>query len=280
MRKCCKKILCMIVGVALIFSASPVTLATEEASTHEHIYENGFCSYSDCDSYESAIKVTSENIKTTTVEEVSDLKKAIADERYEDAAKIQYVLIPELEKKIGTMISVPNENSDEHTRRKFNRAIGVPESASEYPTNELYDDENLRNKFFEIGLTSSQVEKIYGIANEFLSPVISDLYSVQNEANAISELKNFILSKTIPKLTDELVNRLSAILMYYSVKNENQKQEHILKVKQDIANKESLVEKGICPKCGGMLIHRQGKYGEFISCINYPSCRFTQNINR
>ena len=97
----------------------------------------------------------------------------------------------ELEKKIGTMISVPNESSDENTRRKFNRAIGVPENASEYPTHELYDDENLRNKFFEIGLTKTQVEKIYDIANEFLSPVISDLYSVQNETSAINELKNF-----------------------------------------------------------------------------------------
>ena len=38
----------------------------------------------------------------------------------------------ELEKKIGTMISVPNEHSDEDAKRKFNRAIGVPESASEY----------------------------------------------------------------------------------------------------------------------------------------------------
>ena len=48
----------------------------------------------------------------------------------------------ELEKKIGTMISVPNENSDEEVKRKFNRAIGVPESASEYPKSDLFDDEN------------------------------------------------------------------------------------------------------------------------------------------
>ena len=81
----------------------------------------------------------------------------------------------ELEKKIGTMISVPNADSDDATREKFNRAIGVPSSASEYPTHELYDDENLREKFFEIGLTKSQVEKIYDIANEFLSPLVSDL---------------------------------------------------------------------------------------------------------
>ncbi len=96
-----------------------------------------------------------------------------------------------LEKKIGTMISIPNENSDDDARRKFNRAIGVPENASEYPTNDLYDDENLRQKFLEIGLTTTQVEKIYDIANEFLSPLISDLFIVHDETTAINELKSF-----------------------------------------------------------------------------------------
>ena len=97
----------------------------------------------------------------------------------------------ELEKKIGTMISVPNENSDDEAKRKFNRAIGVPESASEYPKNDLYDDENLREQFLQIGLTKTQVEKIYNIANEYLSPIISELFSVQDESVAINELKNF-----------------------------------------------------------------------------------------
>lgn len=97
----------------------------------------------------------------------------------------------ELEKKIGTMITVPTTDSDESVRTRFNRAIGVPESADEYPTNELFDDENLKNKFHEIGLTTHQVEKIYSIANEILAPVISELYDVQNEKNAYAELKNF-----------------------------------------------------------------------------------------
>ena len=39
----------------------------------------------------------------------------------------------ELEKKIGTMISVPTSESDSELRAKFNRAIGVPENANEYP---------------------------------------------------------------------------------------------------------------------------------------------------
>lgn len=34
----------------------------------------------------------------------------------------------------------------------------------------------------------------------------------------------------------------------------------------------------ICPKCGGELKRRNGKFGEFWGCGNYPSCRFTKNI--
>lgn len=96
-----------------------------------------------------------------------------------------------LEKKIGTMISVPSDDADDDTRNRFRRAIGVPEAPDNYPKNDLFDDENLRAKFFEIGLTSSQVSQIYNIAQEFLSPVISDLFATQSQAAAISELKNF-----------------------------------------------------------------------------------------
>ena len=97
----------------------------------------------------------------------------------------------ELEKKMGHMVTIPSEDSDEQTRIKFKRATGVPESASEYPRHDLYDDEHLRQKFFDIGLSCTQVEKIYDIANEFLSPLISDLFCVQNETNSINELKKF-----------------------------------------------------------------------------------------
>lgn len=97
----------------------------------------------------------------------------------------------ELEKKIGTMVSVPDDASDDETRTKFKRAIGVPDNASEYPTNALFDDEALRAKFHDIGLTCTQVEKLYQIAEEFLSPVLTELFSAQNEAGAIAELKNF-----------------------------------------------------------------------------------------
>lgn len=97
----------------------------------------------------------------------------------------------ELEKKIGSMISVPNDESDESAKQKFNHAIGVPDNANDYPTNDLFDDESVRNKFHEIGLTSKQVEQIYSIAEEFLQPTLKNLFELQNQTNAINELKNF-----------------------------------------------------------------------------------------
>ena len=97
----------------------------------------------------------------------------------------------ELEKKMSNMISVPNDDSDENAKQKFNHAIGVPENASEYPTNDLFDDESVRNKFHEIGLTKKQVEEIYSIAEEFLQPTLKNLFELQNQTNAINELKNF-----------------------------------------------------------------------------------------
>ena len=108
----------------------------------------------------------------------------------------------ELEKKIGGMVSVPNSESDDAARARFNHAIGVPDDASEYPTDDMFDDESVRNKFREIGLTCTQVEQIYKIANEYLSPVLSELFLMQNETNAISELKNFFGSAE--KMNDAL----------------------------------------------------------------------------
>lgn len=32
-----------------------------------------------------------------------------------------------------------------------------------------------------------------------------------------------------------------------------------------------------CPKCGGVLIKRRGKFGEFWGCSSYPRCRYTRN---
>jgi len=42
-----------------------------------------------------------------------------------------------------------------------------------------------------------------------------------------------------------------------------------------MANKDS---ENVCPKCGGILIERNGKHGNFYGCSNYPKCDFTKKI--
>lgn len=32
-----------------------------------------------------------------------------------------------------------------------------------------------------------------------------------------------------------------------------------------------------CPVCGGRLLQRQGRYGAFLGCSNFPQCRYTEN---
>ena len=38
--------------------------------------------------------------------------------------------------------------------------------------------------------------------------------------------------------------------------------------------KEDFESNDICPRCGGTLVKRSGKYGAFMGCSNYPKCRY------
>lgn len=40
-----------------------------------------------------------------------------------------------------------------------------------------------------------------------------------------------------------------------------------------------LIGQGICPYCGNNLVIKEGKFGEFFGCSNYPHCRFTFSYN-
>ena len=33
-----------------------------------------------------------------------------------------------------------------------------------------------------------------------------------------------------------------------------------------------------CPECGGELVYRNGRFGKFISCANFPKCRYTRQL--
>ena len=44
----------------------------------------------------------------------------------------------------------------------------------------------------------------------------------------------------------------------------------LVNIKNNIIDKDN----NKCPKSGGQLIERTGKYGYFIGCSNYPKCKY------
>ena len=49
---------------------------------------------------------------------------------------------------------------------------------------------------------------------------------------------------------------------------------HVRNVKEAKYRTDSKIALGICPQCGGTLVRRNGKYGSFYGCSNYPQCKF------
>lgn len=45
---------------------------------------------------------------------------------------------------------------------------------------------------------------------------------------------------------------------------------------QKMEKKEAPKTGEICPECGGELVIRRGKYGEFVACSNYPTCKYVK----
>lgn len=54
------------------------------------------------------------------------------------------------------------------------------------------------------------------------------------------------------------------------------RKKHIKNIRNNIIDNDSTK----CPKCGGQLVERNGQYGKFLGCSNYPKCKYTSNINR
>jgi len=53
---------------------------------------------------------------------------------------------------------------------------------------------------------------------------------------------------------------------------------YIRLAKKDIEATAPKFEEQKCPDCGGNLVEKEGKFGKFYGCSNYPRCRFTKNI--
>lgn len=69
--------------------------------------------------------------------------------------------------------------------------------------------------------------------------------------------------------TKEQVDDIYVKLQSQTNVSDATKEKHIADIKERI-------EGTVCPFCGGELILRNGKYGKFYGCSNYPKCKYTR----
>ena len=39
-----------------------------------------------------------------------------------------------------------------------------------------------------------------------------------------------------------------------------------------------MADYGTCPNCGADLVKKSGRYGDFLSCSNFPKCKFSMDF--
>ena len=61
-----------------------------------------------------------------------------------------------------------------------------------------------------------------------------------------------------------------------NIKDKEKRRKHINNIKEKLKEDNIKINNMICPKCGNELVLRNGKYGTFIGCSNYPNCTYTK----
>lgn len=77
-------------------------------------------------------------------------------------------------------------------------------------------------------------------------------------------------------ISPEQAQKTYDILMTVNSSSPENRELHVENVKSQIARRKEAIANGRCPRCGGKLVLRNGQYGKFYGCQNYPQCRYTQ----
>ncbi len=105
----------------------------------------------------------------------------------------------------------------------------------------------------------------------------ADISHVRSHYHVVygDNLLSTILSYKTAYLNEGEANRIHDLLNQLNVRDSVTSGEHILNVEVAKKIKNSRISNGICPQCGGLLVLREGRYGSFYGCSNYPKCRYT-----
>lgn len=149
------------------------------------------------------------------------------------------------------------------------------------------------------------LQNIYGNKHQFRNPILQNQGHIRALKHLLHEYENitfisiiafssratlhvktestvihfYQLYRTIRKnknkvITEEQVRQIHSLLIANKTKIRIAKRQHIASVKRNTIRQRNAVSNGYCPRCGGKLILRKGRYGKFYGCSNYPKCKY------
>jgi hypothetical protein len=92
-------------------------------------------------------------------------------------------------------------------------------------------------------------------------------------------MQTIIDQQGVPNLSIEQVRNIAEKLRSANIQDPVAKKEHIEQVHEHTVERELKEKALICPRCSGNLVIREGPYGKFYGCSNYPKCRYSSNMN-
>ena len=126
------------------------------------------------------------------------------------------------------------------------------------------------------------LESMLGLPFEIFIPIV--VFSVNAELKVkttspvvyTSQLARTIRKYTDVKIQREGIGEIAAKISGANIDSKENRKKHVQGIRDNIQKEEQTIKAGICPKCGGELKERKGKYGTFLGCSNYPKCRYTK----
>ncbi len=100
----------------------------------------------------------------------------------------------------------------------------------------------------------------------------------RNNVVYYNEVLPCILNYTEEKFSILEVSAIADKIKSSKIESNEMKKRHISEVKEKVNKKELALDSGLCPRCGGTLMVRNGKYGYFFGCSNYPKCKYTRPV--
>ncbi len=155
------------------------------------------------------------------------------------------------------------------------------EDAETWTKNMWGNKYSLRNPLKQNYGHVKSLQAILNIPKEMFIPIV--VFSnraklrVQTQETVINlwRLRSEIKKHKIPIIpSGQLIDYRSSIELA-AIDDKDIAKSHKANVRQNLNQRSQAIANGLCPRCGGYLVKRNGRYGNFYGCSNYPNCKFT-----